>query len=118
MKRKILALFLVLAAHAVAQAVTTATCTFTFVGNNSSPIEYFIEAKNSAGVYVEVTKGPASPITFVAPGVTAGSVLTFRIRARVPNNPATASAPTADLVATVPAATPGNPNVTVVFTQS
>lgn len=115
MKRILLSLLaLLVASPAFAQAATaTATMSFGTAGNPAT-VEYFIEQKAANGTWTEVLKGPTSPLVYTMANPGAGTVVTLRVRARLPGNAASASGPSNEATATVPANTPVN--FTVVFT--
>lgn len=94
----------------------TATVTASFTPNgNPAGTEYFVEQKQGATSYVEVAKGPASPLVFTVANATVGSTMTFRIRARLPAVPGSASAPSNEASSVVPLNSPGSFSVTFVF---
>lgn len=104
-------------AHAVAQATPTATATASFDPNgNPATAEFFVEQKGgttTAPTWTEVAKGPASPVVFTLSNPVAGSTVTFRIRARIPNVAGTASAPSNETSAVIPTNAPKN--LTIIF---
>lgn len=98
------------------------TATSSFSANGNPPgTEYFIEQKGgtaTAPTWTEVAKGTASPIVFTLTNPVVGAVVTFRVRARTPGVPSSASGPSNEASATVPNIAPSNFTIVFAFPPS
>ncbi len=104
---------LVGAALLLAACVSLTGATFAAPADNPAGAEYVIERKQGDS-FVEVAKGPASPLVFTTE-VAPGSVITVRLRARLPDVPGSESAPSSEQSAVVPLLTPNVTGVVISF---
>ncbi len=110
--------FLLSFAKAATPAANTATFQVEFVPGPVSGDEFFIEAKQPDGTFIEVAKGPASPIVFTVSGFPLGAY-TVRVRTRNAADPAnTTSAPSDEAFVLITPDKPGKPTITVTVTTT
>lgn len=110
----IAAVLLVACVTKLSAVTATVTVRFDPGAGNPANVEHYVQRNTgttAAPVWTEVVKGTTDPLIFTAPNVMPGTVITVRVKSRLPGIAGSDSAPTNEASAVIPLNAPTNATI-------